>query len=319
MEKIVSYSVVIPVYNGEKYIDGCLKSIFNQKSGDFIYEIIMVIDPSEDNSLKIAKKYEKNYENVKIIKKEEKGVSLSRYIGVKNSKNDYILFIDVDDEFVLDAFDTFTKIIQKNDVDIVNSSFYFCDVEKNNKITKNIFVKKAKYNNKQALKVLFLDASFRSYVWGKAIKRELFLKSPLLILLDKEILFEDTALMASLITHSSKIVSIKKETYIYRINIPTSATGSKRIDRLDRHIISFGLIRHYLDNYYKEFLPQFISTLFRTKMSFMYDAKMDEKNGGEKYRLGAKKINKYIKLFKNKNPLKSNGELWEKYIKNSIQ
>lgn len=319
MQKVVSYSVIIPIFNGEKYIDSCLNSIFKQEKGDFNYEIILVVDPSTDNSLKIAKEYEKEHKNIKVIDKKDKGVSLSRYIGVQNASNDYILFIDVDDEFTLNAFNIFTKIIQENDVDIINSSFYYLNVKKNNKITKNIFIKKCKYNNKQALKALFYDASFRSYVWGKAIKKDLFFKSPLLLPLDKEIMFEDTALMASLITHSKNIISIKNETYIYRINIPTSATSMKRKDRLDRHIIAFGLIRYYLDKYFNELLPCFIKTLFRTKWSFMFDADMDEKNGGDKYKKSAKKISKYIKIFKSKTPINHEGELWEKYIKDAIK
>lgn len=84
------FSIIVPVYNVEKYIKKCLDSIFDQTFKDF--EVIVVNDGTKDNSMDIVKKYD-----VKIINQENSGLSEARNTGVKNSKGEYILFLDSDD------------------------------------------------------------------------------------------------------------------------------------------------------------------------------------------------------------------------------
>lgn len=87
------FSIVIPVYNKEKYISRTLKSILNQTF--FNFEIIIVDDGSTDNSIKILKNFDDK--RIKVVSQENKGVSSARNLGVEHSKNNYIAFIDADD------------------------------------------------------------------------------------------------------------------------------------------------------------------------------------------------------------------------------
>ena len=88
-------SVVVPVYNVEKYLEKCLQSLIEQCYSDM--EIVVVDDKSTDRSLCIAKKYEK-YNNVKVISKEKNtGLSDSRNVGIRESRGQYIMFLDSDD------------------------------------------------------------------------------------------------------------------------------------------------------------------------------------------------------------------------------
>ena len=314
----IKFTIIIPIYNGEKYIYGCLNSIFNQIGDNFSYEILLMIDPSTDKTLELAKEYADKYENIRYIEKTQKGVSLSRYQGVKEANNYYIVFVDVDDYLTKDALQTYAENIIKHDPDIISCSFYYLDESKNNKLTKNTFKKRKIYNSKDALKALFLDTSFRGFLHTKAFKKSLFDKSPLIINNDSDAMFEDTSLMCSLITHSNKILSSDKETYIYRINVPTSATGKKRTDRLDKHMTAFLLIKIYLETYFPQYLDVFYKTLFRTKWSFIFDAFVDYKNGGLKKSLAFKKINKFIKTLKNKQHYKFENTQYEEYVKKCI-
>ena len=88
-------SIIIPVYNVEKYLPKCLDSIVNQTYKNI--EIICINDGSTDNSLKILEEYAQKDERIKIINQENQGVSVARNVGIDNATGDYILFVDSDD------------------------------------------------------------------------------------------------------------------------------------------------------------------------------------------------------------------------------
>lgn len=90
----IKFSVIVPVYNVEKYLKKCINSILNQTYKN--YEIIIINDGSTDKSKKILESY-KNINNVKIINQTNKGLSVARNIGIKNASGDYLLFVDSDD------------------------------------------------------------------------------------------------------------------------------------------------------------------------------------------------------------------------------
>lgn len=91
----MKYTFIVPVYNGEKYIDRCLKSLLNQTYKNF--EIIIINDGSTDNSENILDDYQKKHSQIKVIHQKNKGLSASRNLGIKKAIGDYLLFVDVDD------------------------------------------------------------------------------------------------------------------------------------------------------------------------------------------------------------------------------
>jgi len=105
------FSIIVPVYNVEKYIKKCLDSIEKQTFKD--YEVIVVNDGTKDNSMDIVKKY-----NVEIINQKNKGLSEARNEGVKKAKGDYILFLDSDDYIEKDLLKELSKSL-KNNPDLV--------------------------------------------------------------------------------------------------------------------------------------------------------------------------------------------------------
>lgn len=90
-------SIVIPVYNVEKYIEKCLLSCIKQDISHTDYEIIVVNDGTPDNSLTIVKHIANNYSNIKIINQENQGLSAARNNGLKSAKGEYVWFVDGDD------------------------------------------------------------------------------------------------------------------------------------------------------------------------------------------------------------------------------
>ena len=88
-------SIVVPVFNVEKYLDECLKSILNQTYNNF--ELILINDGSTDKSGVICDEYRKKYNNIKVIHQENQGQAVARNNGVKISKSEWIMFVDSDD------------------------------------------------------------------------------------------------------------------------------------------------------------------------------------------------------------------------------
>ena len=111
---MVAISVIIPVYNVEKYLGRCLDSVVNQTFTDI--EIICINDGSSDNSLEILKRYAQRDRRIKIFTQENSGLSASRNVGMKYASGDYIYFIDSDDYLVKTAFEELYKIATINNL-----------------------------------------------------------------------------------------------------------------------------------------------------------------------------------------------------------
>lgn len=111
------FSVIIPVYNGEKFIDKAIESVFSQTVSD--WELIIVNDGSKDNTLSVLEKYRDN-KKIRIISKINEGVSVARNTGVAESNGAYITFLDADDVWHKDHLEVMSHLIDK----YPNAGFY---------------------------------------------------------------------------------------------------------------------------------------------------------------------------------------------------
>lgn len=110
-------SIIVPVYNAEKYLSDCLDSLINQTYKDI--EIICINDGSQDNSYKILEEYAEKDKRIKLYNQENAGASETRNRGISYATGDYIMFIDSDDSCSLDSVETSVKIAEKEDADLV--------------------------------------------------------------------------------------------------------------------------------------------------------------------------------------------------------
>ena len=114
----MNLSLIIPVYNVEKYISDCIESILNQQSHNISYEIIIIDDGSPDKSIEIVKEIAKTTPQIKIIRQENKGLGEARNTGIKNASGDLIWCIDSDDWIAPNSFKTLETKLSSN-IDVI--------------------------------------------------------------------------------------------------------------------------------------------------------------------------------------------------------
>ena len=161
-------SVIIPVYNVEKYIDKCLSSLVNQTLKDI--EIIVVNDGSPDNSQKIIDKYVKKYpKKIKSFIKENGGQGSARNFGLTKANGEYIGYVDSDDYVELDMYEKLYNKAKTNNYDIVTCGNYNVSENYENKIVDNIVtIYKSKTEN-----IIFGKMA----VWNKIYKKEILVNN----------------------------------------------------------------------------------------------------------------------------------------------
>jgi glycosyltransferase involved in cell wall biosynthesis len=189
-------SVIVPIYNVEKYLEKCINSLLSQTLEDI--QIILVNDGSKDNSGNIAKEYEQNNKDrVIYVEKENGGLSDARNYGLKYATGDFIAFLDSDDYIEKNAYEEmYNKAIEEN-ADYVECDFIW---EFPNKIRVD---KQYPYKNKKEM------LSFvRVVAWNKLIKRQLITDNNLEF--PKGLRYEDVEFTYKLIPFINKFTYVDK-------------------------------------------------------------------------------------------------------------
>lgn len=237
-------SVIIPVYNIEKYISKCIDSILCQNFEGI--EIILVNDGSTDNSFEILEKYRKKYPDIiKVINKKNGGQGSARNEGIKAALGKYISFVDGDDWLDENTYSLAYQIIEKEKADILfwNIKWVYEDGRvKPHPIFPNIEV------NNLNKKYVLSDPS----PCNKLIKREIFEKNNLFF--PENFIYEDFALIPSLSKYASKIVYTDKINYNYRQRLNSTMLQTKYNPKFLDIIKAFDFLKKSLEktDYYTE-------------------------------------------------------------------
>ena len=236
-------TVIINVYNGEKFINKCLDSIINQTYKDL--EILIINDGSTDNTLNIIKKYKDK--RIRIISTDNKGLSVSRNIGIDNAKGDYLYFIDSDDYIEPDTIEYLYNLNKENNTLI--STCKSIDVHNYNVIVKNKKEKIYILLNQDMLIKILLWQNRTEALWNKLIKKEL-----LNDLRFEDRIINDIAFTHKLIINTDKISYSNQIKYYHLIhNENISVRKRENLDRVED--MYKAIIERY--NYIKEIYPDF--------------------------------------------------------------
>lgn len=116
-------SIIIPVYNSEKTIHNLFNILDNLKNLKYKYEIIVINDGSKDNTVRAVEKYRGKYNNIRLINKDNGGVSSARNVGIKEAKGQYIYFADADDEIYVNTLDKMISLMILNQTDLILANY----------------------------------------------------------------------------------------------------------------------------------------------------------------------------------------------------
>lgn len=203
-------SVIVPVYNVEKYVSKCIDSILNQTISEE-FEIIVVNDGSTDNSMKILDLYS---DKIKIINKSNGGLSSARNAGLRIANGKYVVFVDSDDWIEEDFLECLYNFIEKDNLDVVFSGYKL--YWENNNITKLrcIYSEDIVLNKNQAISNLLTKRTFRAEVWDDIYNREFLIKNNLFF--TEGIINEDEDFTLRVLINSKKVGYLNYNGYIYR-------------------------------------------------------------------------------------------------------
>ncbi len=224
------FSVIVPIYNVEKYLRRCIDSVLAQSFGD--YELILVDDGSPDNCPAICDEYAERDARIKVIHKENGGLVSARQAGIKEAVGDYVFHLDGDDALCDDALESAYSIIHEMAPDIVSFSYRRCidgeigdtvdDLVSEGLYTRSDIEEKIYPNllSNESMKNLFY------FLWGKAIKRELATKHQLNV--NRAIsLGEDLSCSVPCYLDADTVYMSRKVVYLYTIRNDSLTTNFK--------------------------------------------------------------------------------------------
>ena len=235
-------SVVLPIYNVEKYLKRCLESVVNQTYKNL--EIILVNDGSTDSCLQICEEYAKCDNRIKLINKKNSGLGMARNTGIDNANGEYICFFDSDDYIKLDTIGKLYRKIEKEMPEII--CFGFNRVSTDGKITdKNIpNMKKNMFKNEEIVNEFLPElisenpktgkaSGLNMSAWGAIYSMNLIKSNKWRFVSEREIISEDVYSLLDLYKNVKKVAILDEALYYYCEN-NTSLTNVYRKDRYEK-------------------------------------------------------------------------------------
>ena len=210
-------SIIIPLYNCEKYIKQCLDTIFRQEMNESDFEVIVIDDGSKDSGYSLAFEYAKRHQNILVVKQENQGVACARNNALEKATGDYVTFVDADDMLVFGSLSTLIKIAVENKADIVKAAHKevpedaVCEdfSSSHDNCSTQVMTGEGAIVNVTRMK--------EGYCWGYLISRKLItdnnLKFP-----PKVAFMEDWAFITQAILKSRTFVNADVLLYLYRRN-----------------------------------------------------------------------------------------------------
>lgn len=262
-------SIIVPVYNCEKYVGRCLDSIVNQTYNDI--EVIVVNDGSTDNTQRICEEYDEKYDVIHLYNQENHGVSYSRNFAIKMSKGEYIQFTDSDDYMNEYMIEKMVDSAVDNDSDIVFCEYAY-EYEENKK-KKIITMKDYSERNVKDL-ISDEDSKYGGFPWNKLIKKSCISR----LYNEKLKYYENLLFFLENAEHLKKYSVIHEPLYMYYIN-SSSALHSKdysikRVTALDALDIVINLVNDKYKDFYKyHYISQSlwnIANIKKNKLEFDY-------------------------------------------------
>lgn len=239
----IKVSVIIPVYNAEKFIERCLESVIHQSLSDI--ELIIVNDGSKDGSLDILRKYKNQYSNVVLIEQENTGQGVARNRAIEVAQGDFLSFVDSDDYIEKDMLKILYQNAIENDADIVVCNWD--EIDENDQVLNYIdheYYHNKIFDSKEIIKEFLNgeDQLIEGFSWNKLIKRSLFttygIEYPNMI-------FEDIPTIFKLLIKANRCVYLNNRLYHY-VQHNNSTVHSRNVQGVKDYVMALQMIKDIL-------------------------------------------------------------------------
>lgn len=233
-------SIIVPVYNVNKYLDKCIQSILSSSYNNI--ELLLIDDGSTDNSLIICKKWAQTDNRIQVIHQDNSGAGAARNKGLEIAQGDFITFVDSDDYINQNMYFELIKHFD-DDVDIVECDYVlayddYAHFKQDNNLIEH-------FSMKEAMKLHIEDKMFKQLIWNKVYRKSI-LKN-VIFPLEKKI--DDEYWTYKAIGNSKNLVHVHKEYYAYRQqnqSVMHSLKISNRLEAIDSKICRHNYIVNYV-------------------------------------------------------------------------
>lgn len=225
-EDLFDLSVIVPVYNGEKYLSECIGSILQQKT-EYKIELICVDDGSIDSSYQILKSYAHD-PRLTIIRQKNKGISSARNQGLRKAQGKYVMFVDDDDMLITDMIHLLLDQAKQYDADIVKSGYIIAGKTQHRIIESPFYTKTGRLTKELV--------QYNGYIWGMLIKRKIFQK----VNFPEDFWYEDMITRLLVYRMCNSFVYVDQPLYFHRMhgnNASAKVWSTKNIRALDQFIL----------------------------------------------------------------------------------
>lgn len=253
---MILFSIIVPIYNVEKFLEQCIQSVLMQTFEDF--ELILVDDGSPDCCSEICDQYSKEDSRVKVIHKENGGIVSARQAGVKIATGEYIVCIDGDDWISPQYLQKMKEVIDAKDPDVICCGYYNAFVNTNVEVP--LAERHGYYSRNDLEKEIFPSLvagkggkGFPPSLWAKAFKRTIYQQQQLVNV--KVVMGEDTACVYPTIFHAQDMYVLQECLYYYRQN-PTSVTKAKQAFPWDGPMLRGKHMENTIDQDFMNFREQ---------------------------------------------------------------
>lgn len=240
-------SIIVPVYNVEKYVSRCLESLISQTYKNI--EIIIVNDGATDKSRSICEEYEKKDSRIKLINKENQGLGFARNTGLEYITGDYVLFVDSDDYVEKNLVEITYDLITKNNCDFIRFHNYREELNTGNKIVRTTKLIEGLYDKKMLNQNILYpiigvlpeqtgDDFIGMSVWRNLYKTSIIKENNLKFVSEREFISEDVIFNINYFLLSNKAYVINTPLYHYIVN-DSSLTSKYKADRFEKEVIMY--------------------------------------------------------------------------------
>ena len=227
VENLYDLSVIVPVYNGEKFLAKCIDSILRQKT-EYAFEVICVDDGSRDSSYQILRSYAYD-SRISVIRQKNRGISGARNEGLRKAKGKYVMFIDNDDMLIPGMVQCLLDYARQYNADIVKSGHILAGKRHHKVIDSQFHVKTGRLNEELIC--------YNGYIWGMLIKRGMFQK----INFPEGFWYEDMITRLLVYRMCNSFVYVDQALYFHRMhgnNASAKVWNAKKAKALDQFILA---------------------------------------------------------------------------------